>query len=343
VSFDNIISRADADALIPIQEANEILTLATQQSAAMGLFRRINMSAKQFRMPVLAALPVAYFVNGDTGLKQTTEVNWEHKYLDAEEIACIVPIPENVLDDSRFPIWANVRPLVAEAVGRTLDAAIFFGSNKPASWPAAIVPTAIARGKVVTRGTANAAAGGIAGDFSNLFALVEQSGFDVSGLVLSRIYRGLLRNARNTQGNLFPEVSPGDVYGIDPRYTLRGMWPVGANSAEGVAGDFSFAILGLRSDIAFKVLDQAVISDADGKIIYNLPQQDMLALRVTARFAWQVGDPISHDEPDPDKRYPFGVIRGTGLPSGLSNGNGNGDGEPEAAEAEDEPKAARRR
>lgn len=314
MSFDSIISRADADALIPIQDANEIITLMTQQSAAMGLFRRINMSAKQYRLPVLAALPVSYFVNGDTGLKQTSEVNWDHKFLDAEEIATIVPIPENVLDDSRFPIWANVRPLVAESVGRTLDAAIFFGTNKPASWPDAIVPTAVARGKVVARPTAGGAAGGIAADFSNLYSIVEGDGFDVSGLVLSRIYRGLLRNARNAQGDQLPEVSPGDVYGVPPRYTLRGMWPVGANSPEGVAGDFQFAILGVRSDIQFKVLDQAVISDADGKIIYNLPQQDMLALRVTARFAWQVGDPITHDQPDPSVRYPFAVIRGSGAP-----------------------------
>ena len=34
------------------------------------------MSAKFKKQPVLSALPVAYFVNGDTGLKQTTEAAW---------------------------------------------------------------------------------------------------------------------------------------------------------------------------------------------------------------------------------------------------------------------------
>ena len=163
----------------------------------------------------------------------------------------------------------------------------------------------------------------------------------MSGLVLSRVYRGLLRNTRNTLGNQMPEVGSDTVYGITPRYTLRGMWPAGVSQAEGVAGDFSYAILGVRSDIQFKILDQAVISDADGKIIYNLPQQDMLALRVTARFAWQVGDPISHDAPNPATRYPFGVMRSPAT-SELGAEPEAASDEPEAEEA-DEPKAARRR
>ena len=79
----------------------------------------------------------------------------------AEEIAAIVPIPENVVDDATFDVWAEIRPMLEEAVGRALDAAVFFGTNKPASWPTAIVPAAVAAGNVYARGTNNAAAGGV--------------------------------------------------------------------------------------------------------------------------------------------------------------------------------------
>ena len=51
-------------------------------------------------MPVVSALPTAYFVSGATGLKQTTEVNWADVTLTAEELAVIVPVPQSAFDDS---------------------------------------------------------------------------------------------------------------------------------------------------------------------------------------------------------------------------------------------------
>lgn len=306
--FDNIISRTDVAATVPEDVASTILSKAVEQSAAMTLFRRVRMSREQQRMPVLAAIPVAYFVNGDTGLKQTTEAAWANKYLDAEEIACIVPIPEAVLDDTTFDVWGEIRPLIEEAVGRTLDAAIFFGVNKPSIWPKSIVDIADDAGNTVVRGTNTAAEGGIAEDFNDLFSAVETKGFDVNGLIANRIYRGLLRGARNANGDRLDDVSPGEVYGETVTYPMRGMWPTGASAVEAIAGDFSQGILGVRQDITYKILDQAVIQDNTGAIIYNLAQQDMVAMRVVSRFAFQVANIVNFDEPDEELRSPWAIM-----------------------------------
>ncbi len=306
--FDNIISRTDVAALVPEDVASTIMSKAVEQSAAMTLFKRVKMSREQQRMPVLAAIPVAYFVNGDTGLKQTTEAAWANKYLDVEEIACIVPIPEAVLDDTKFDVWGEIRPLIEEAVGRTLDAAIFFGINKPSIWPKAIVNIADDAGAVVERGTHTAEEGGIAEDFNDLFQEVELKGFDVNGVIANRIYKGLLRGARDANGQKLDDISNTEVYGETIQYPMRGMWPTGASAVEAIAGDFSQGILGVRQDITYKLLDQAVIQDNTGAIIYNLAQQDMVAMRVVARFAFQVANIVNFEEPDEELRSPWAIM-----------------------------------
>lgn len=307
--YDNLISRSDAAALIPEDVAGSVLVGAREQSAALQLFRNVPMSTAQQRMPVISALPVAYFVNGDTGLKQTTEAAWANKFLNVEEIAAIVPIPEAVVDDTSFDTWGTIRPLLAEAVGRTLDAAVFFGTNKPASWPTDIVTAAIAAGNAVNRGTNNQAAGLIAGDINDVLATVEADGYDANGAIATRSMRGRLRTVRASDGTRLAEVTPTEAYGVPIRYPMRGLWPTGSGAAEFVAGDFGEGILGVRQDLTYKLLDQAVIQDATGAIVFNLAQQDMVAMRVVARFAWQVANVINRDQPVEASRYPFGVLR----------------------------------
>jgi HK97 family phage major capsid protein len=312
--YNNIISRGDATALIPEDVASDIIKRLPEQSAALAMFRHTTMARAQQRMPVMAALPVAYFVNGDTGLKQTSEAGWTNKYLNAEEIACIVPVPEAVLDDTAFDIWAETRPFIVEAVGRALDAAIFFGVNKPASWPNAIAADAVTAGNVVVEGTADIQNGGIMGDISDLAAKVEAMGYDANGIAANRTFRGKLRGARSTTGEQLGGVESGtevqaatnSVYGIPITYPLRGLWPTGASAVEMFLGDFTEGIVAIRQDLTWKILDQAVIQDGTGAIQYNLAQQDSVALRVVARFAWQV-----RGTPEPENianAYPFGVM-----------------------------------
>ena len=87
----NIISRQDAEALIQEQIVGTISQEAPQHSTFMQLARRLpNMTSRQTRIPVLDMLPMAYWVNGDTGFKQTSMQKWENVFLTAEELAVIV-------------------------------------------------------------------------------------------------------------------------------------------------------------------------------------------------------------------------------------------------------------
>ena len=305
MSFDKSITRGDISALVPEEVSNAILEDVNAQSAALATFRRIPMSSKTSRLPALASLPSAYWVEGDTGLKQTTQAAWANKFITAEELAVIVPLPEAVLDDAGFDVFAMIRPLIAEAIARKLDAAIFFGENAPASWPQGIAPAAIAAGHSVARGTNTANKGGLAADINDAFALVENDGFAVNAMMADVSYKGKLRSVRNAQGDRLSEVSTDSAYGVGISYPVRGMWN---NGIEAIVGDTTQGLIAVRQDLTYKILDQAVITDEDGKVVLNLAQQDSLALRVVARYGFQVANPIRHENDDEATRFPFAVI-----------------------------------
>lgn len=310
--YDNLTSRSDAEALIPQEVSNEFLGYAAKQSAALTQFRRVPVAGKQVRFPVLSALPLAYFVNGDTGLKQTSEIGWANKYLNIEEIATIVPIPENVVDDIRdagnIDIWAEVQPAVVEAIGRCIDGAVFLGINAPGTWPTSISAAAIAADNDVTEGS-TAAQGGFYNDIDNVLGVIEEDGFDATGFVAARTAKGKLRKARNAQGDKLDATRTNaaltELDGLPISYPMRGLFP---DDVRLFAGDFSQFVIGVRQDVTFKLLTEAVIQDNTGAIVYNLAQQDMVAMRIKMRLGWQVANLINNDRPTEADRYPVGVL-----------------------------------
>jgi HK97 family phage major capsid protein len=310
VPYNNVISRSEVQALIPEDVASGVLEGVVRESAALSLLPRTTMSSNQQRIPVISALPTAYFVNGDTGLKQTTEQNWTNKFLNVEEIAAIVPIPEAVLDDTSFDVWGAIQPRLEEAVGRVLDAAIFFGTNAPASWPTNIVASALAAANTVTRGANAAALGGVMGDLSDAFSKLEADGYDPTGIAAHTSWKGRFRQARSTQGDRLMDVNASgtEANGVPVVYPMRGLFPTGTGAAQTILLDRAEFMLAVRQDFSYKVLDQAVITDAGGLVVYNLPQQDMVALRVVARFAWQVANVINYDQAVEASRYPAATI-----------------------------------
>src|SRR3954451_15404861 len=142
--FNSLINRTDASPLIPTEQASQIIQALPQASVALSLFRQVSMGTKITTLPVLDSLGQAYWVNGDTGLKQTTDVSWVGVDLVAEEIAAIVPIPDAVSADMGVSPWQTVQPLLVARIGAAIDAAVFAGVNKPATWPTALIPAAIA-------------------------------------------------------------------------------------------------------------------------------------------------------------------------------------------------------
>ena len=313
--FDNdasLIDRSGAESLISVQEANEIIQGVVTQSAVLQRGRKLaNMTARQYKMPVLDMLPIAYFVNGDTGRKQTTKQAWDKKFIVAEEIAVIVPVPEAVLDDSDYDIWGEVRPRIVEAFGKKIDGAVLFGTDKPSSWRNDIVATATAANAVVTLGSSDNLYDKIMGEDGSI-ALVENSGYFVNGQMADISMRAKLRGLKNTNGDpLFKsDMQSNTTYSLDGspmNFPNNGSFD--KSKALMISGDFSQLVYSIRQDITFKLFTEGVVQNTDGSIAYNLMQNDMVALRAVMRLGWEIPNPINSVQENKTKRCPFSVLK----------------------------------
>ena len=308
----NIIDRTGAESLIPVQESNEIIQGIITQSAVLQRGRKLpNMTSKQYKMPVLDMLPIAYFVNGDSGQKKTTKMAWDKKFIIAEEIAVIVPIPEAVLDDSEYDIWAETKPRIIEAFGKKIDGAILFGDDKPASWRADVVTTANTAKSVVTLGAGDNLYDKIMGEEGSI-ALIENSGYFVNGHMADISMRAKLRGLKNANGDpLFKsDMQSGTTYSLDGspmNFPNNGSFD--KSKALMISGDFSQLVYSIRQDITFKLFTEGVVQNTDGSIAYNLMQNDMVALRAVMRLGWEIPNPINSIQKDKTKRCPFAVLK----------------------------------
>ena len=299
----DIISRENAEAIIREQVVPQIFQDVPKRSVFMSLACKLpNMTSNQTRMRVLDVLPLAYWVNGDTGFKKTSNQEWDNVFINAAELAVIVPISEAVLSDAEFDIFGEVTPRVVESMGNRIDGAILFGVNKPAEWGADIITRARQAGNNVSNPLSSSATyDSLLGD-GGLFNKVEEYGYPVTGVISSLSMKAKLRGIRTTDGMpIFNQNMQGATqYALDgaPMYFPQN-GAFDKSIAQMIVGDFSQAVYSIRQDITVKILDQGVIQNpSTGAIEYNLAQQDMVALRVVFRMGWALPNPATRLDED---------------------------------------------
>lgn len=297
------ITRYDARSLNSPEVSAEIIQGVVTQSAALSLFTRLpNMNSGMLRMPVLENLPTAYWVDEDknNGMKDTTSMKWADKYIYAEELAVIVPIKENLLNDADYPIWDQVRPRVIEAFHKKIDDAVFTGVGKPKNFPADLLSATNQVGAYIT-GTDD-----LYKDISNAMGKVEESGYNPTGIVGGLGMKKLFREMLDTSGR---PITDTEVNSLTKTFVNNGSWD--NDKALYIVGDFSQAVYSIRQDVEVKLLTEGVISDDTGKVIYNLATMDMVALRFTMRLGVAYPNPINAAQPDESVRFPFAAVKGS--------------------------------
>lgn len=325
--YSDLISRAStgSDALVPEPLSNEIFQELPKQSAALNLMAHMPLSAKTQRVPVLDMLPVAYFVGGDTGMKQTSQQAWKGVQLVVEEIATIIPVPEAYLADADVDVWSQVQPRMIEAVGALIDSAVFWDSSKPSTWGQSIYDGAVNAGNIVKDGYLDSAGAEPAEDFGQSVAALgdamAQTGYSPTGFASRPGLGWRLAGLRSAQGvpiyqpDMTASPTGKGLYGYKLAEVDNGSWQ--ASKAQLLTGDWTKAVIGLRQDISFKLFDSGVISNDSGAVVLNLMQQDSVAMRLTLRMAYATANPVTIMQPSESidgtggttQRWPFGVIQ----------------------------------
>ena len=176
MEFSDLLTRTGAAAELPLQIADELVIGTIRESTALTLGRSVPTLTRQNMIPVLTQLPQAYWTSplagaatADAGMIQTSEGVFSNTSLIAEELATIVPIPNDILDDSGYDIWSAVRPLLTQACAKAIDNAVIFGINAPVTFSQSVVQHASANGNVIP---------------GNVFNVTGATPTDNAGLVL---------------------------------------------------------------------------------------------------------------------------------------------------------------
>lgn len=313
--YSNLIVRSEvamAEDRVP-----EIFKLASESSVVMSMARKLRNATKdEVKLRVTSELPLVYWVDEpgktstypNTILKQTASAAWEDVTLYLRELAAIVPVAQNVINDQDFDIMGEIKQELADAIAKEIDRVTLTSAAnlQPDDFPDSVY-VGLPAGHIISHAA-------FTGDYydellgvDGVFSQVEQDGYAVNGVIGSLRFKGLLRGLRDgaTGVPIFaPSMAagmPGTIDGVPVRFTDR------TGSVLALAGDWNQLVWTIAQDIKFDVFDTGVIQDGNGAIVHNLMQEDKVALRVTFRYGFALPLPAT-DVTISGLQYPFAAL-----------------------------------
>lgn len=292
-SLDTTLTGGKAGYLVPEELSNEVLRIAEKQ---FGLARR-DMRYLPFSgpgntrtIPSLAST-ISVTWTGEKVAKTSSQPVFGIVTQTLKKLAVIIPMSEEILEDSLIPLTQLLGELVAEAISKEEDMQFFNGTGSP--WTGVLNTSGTG---LVTMGTGLTAFTDITAD--NLLDMQTEmpSGADIGAkYYMHRSVFNVVRKLKDDNGNYIYQTPQGNVPATiwDKPYELSDAFP----AVSATASDTPFVIyanlkvatvFGDKQQIRVKMLDQATITDTDGETTVNLAEQDMVALRFMERVGYVV-------------------------------------------------------
>lgn len=292
------ITRADVATLIQEEYSNVFLDAVgdSEGSAVVRAFGTVPLGTKITNAPVLTTLPEAQWVSESAtapeGVKQTSKAVWGNKKFVVEEVAVIIPVHEDVLEDMTEDGLQNLSVLGGRAIGKKLDEAVLFGVDKPTTWTDLDLLAAATAAGNVFQISPTPGEDDLAGSIFQAAGAVADSGANPSTILSASGLRFRLANLRAADGTAILSRTLGgdgtfsdDIAGLRASFVDNGAWD--NLLATAIVADRGRVKIGQRSDIQVKFLDQATVGGI------NLAERDMVALRFKARYAYALGNTVT--------------------------------------------------
>lgn len=302
-----VVGPIDASGLIPTVQVQQVFAQIATTSAVLRLGRKLPIPTGKSSIPVPSSFPTASFVTAPGGRKPWTDFHIVNQEIVAEEIACTISIPDSYVEDSSINLWAYARPLLTEAIGNALDAAVFTGVGAPASYPS---------GGIVDEAFSQEATAGLDAidTVNNAMGLVEGQGLPVTGSAADLRVKSVMRGVRDNTGALL--LSPSQVQGdaADQLYGVPIAWDQYMSpDFDFITGDWDCLVVGVRQDMRYETSNSGVLTDAAGKVLVSAFQDNQTLMKVWARIGIAILTPVTpFTTPDGAKPFAYASLAGAG-------------------------------
>jgi len=293
---------SDFSGIIPHEYSQQIIHEVEQRSAMLQLAQVMPMGARITELPVTGKLPAAAWITGPNlppggpGRKPYTDLTLVPQVITAEEIAAVVAIPQQYLDDNTINLWNWARPKMAEAIAVKLDETVLFGGG-PLSFPTG--------GICAPANTWSTPVGGGTGPFptaidavdavNNAMSYVEGQGLNVTGHSADLGAKGRFRGVRDQTGSLLlgteqvGQVQRPTLYGVPIAYSQYAQ----VTATDFVTGAWDYLVIGVREDIRFRIDPSGVIASDTGTVMVSGFQDNVVPCKIWARFGCTIIKPVT--------------------------------------------------
>jgi HK97 family phage major capsid protein len=283
---------AKAGYAIPTELQAEVLRIASEAGVARREMRYLPFSGagNERKIPALGTSVSVGWV-GEGAKKPSTEPTFNLVTQTLKKLAAIVPMTEEILEDSAINLTQLVGQLFAEAMAAEEDAQFFAGNGSP--W------TGLLNNSSVNKVTMNLVASLITAD--DLLAMIDATPSSVlngSKFYMHRSVLSAIRKLKSADGHYIyqspSQAMPATIWDF-PVVTVDAMPTMGEVN---IGDQFVLfgnlqkgAIFGDKQQLRVKLLEEATITDVDGSTPINLAEQDMVAIRVVERVGYAVALP----------------------------------------------------